>query len=56
MENAFLDRVLIPLADQFEAGNRHHWYTFKPGEIADEGLRESLAEPYDKAFRDRSIT
>lgn len=45
MENAFLDQVLIPLADQFEAGKRNHWYSFKPGEVTEyEGLRECLAE------------
>lgn len=44
MENAFLDQVLIPLADQFEARNRNHWYTFEPGVIGNEGLRECLAE------------
>ena len=45
MENAFLDQILVPLADQFEARNRNHWYSFEPGHvIGNEGLRECLAE------------
>lgn len=45
MENVFLDQILIPLADQFEARNRNHWYSFEPSHIiGNEGLRECLAE------------
>jgi hypothetical protein len=45
MDNAILDQVLLPLADQFEAGNPNHWYSFKPGEIGEyEKLRECMGE------------
>jgi hypothetical protein len=40
-----LDQVLLPLADQFEAGNSNHWYSFNISQITDyESLRECLAE------------
>lgn len=45
MNAEILDQVLLPLADQFEAGNPHHWYSFKPGHVTEyEGLRECMAE------------
>lgn len=45
MDSKFLDQVLLPLADQFEAGNPNHWYSFRPGELAEfEPLRECMAE------------
>ena len=45
MENVFLDQILIPLADQFEARNRNRWHSFETGHgIGYEGLRECLAE------------
>jgi hypothetical protein len=45
MEKEVLNRVLLPLADQFESGNRNRWCTFKPGEVNEyEKLRECMAE------------
>jgi hypothetical protein len=45
METEILDQVLLPLADQFEAGKPNHWCSFEPGEISEyEKLRECLAE------------
>jgi len=44
MNAEILDQVLLPLADQFEAGNPHR-YSFKPGHVTEyEGLRECMAE------------
>jgi hypothetical protein len=37
--------VLLPLADQFEAGIPNHWYSFKHGDPTEyEPLRECMAE------------
>jgi hypothetical protein len=45
MEKEVLNRVLLPLADQFEAGNRNRWCTFKPGEVNEyEKLRGCMAD------------
>jgi hypothetical protein len=45
MDTEILDQVLLPLADQFEAGSPNHWYSFKPGEVNEyERLRECMAE------------
>jgi hypothetical protein len=45
MRTEILDQVLLPLADQFEAGNPHHWYGFQPGAVNEyEKLRECMAE------------
>jgi hypothetical protein len=45
MDNAILDQVLLPLADQFEAGNPNRWYSFKPGAVDEyEKLRECMGE------------
>jgi hypothetical protein len=38
-----LDQLLLPLADQFEAGQPNHWYSFKTGVPEYEKLRECLA-------------
>ena len=45
MDTDILNQVLLPLANQFEAGNPNRWYSFKPGEINEyEKLRECMAE------------
>jgi hypothetical protein len=45
MNNTILDQVLLPLADQFEAGNDAHWYGFQPVRADEsEPLRECIAE------------
>jgi len=47
MRTESLDQLLLPLADQFEAGNEAHWYSFAPGCPEDiEPLRECMAELY----------
>jgi hypothetical protein len=38
-----LDQLLLPLADQFEAGNPNHWYSFRADVPEYEKLRECLA-------------
>lgn len=38
-----LDEMLLPLADQFEAGNPNHWYSFRTEVPQYEALRECLA-------------
>jgi hypothetical protein len=45
MDKVILDQILMPLADQFEAGNTNHWYSFKSGDVTEyEALRECTAE------------
>jgi hypothetical protein len=45
METQTLDQVLLPLADQFEAGKPNRVCTFAPGDVTEyERLRECLAE------------
>ena len=45
METKILDQLLLPPADQFEAGNPNHWYSFNHGDASEyEPLRECMAE------------
>jgi hypothetical protein len=45
MDTKILDEVLLPLADQFEAGKPNRWCIFSPGEINEyEKVRECVAE------------
>ena len=38
-----LDQLILPLADQFEAGNPNHWYSFRTDVPQYEQLRGCLA-------------
>jgi hypothetical protein len=45
MDTKILDQVLLPLADQFEAGVLNRWFSLKPDHSENyEQLRECMAE------------
>jgi hypothetical protein len=44
MNAAILDEVLLPLADQFEARTKVHWYSFDLDTKDHEAFRECMAE------------
>lgn len=46
MNTTILDKVLIPLAEQFESRkNKDYWYSFTPGDAGEhEALQQCMAE------------